>query len=112
MARAKNSTTNAAEILRKRYIKGDAVREQSVEVEHLSAEIASMIYELRREAGLSQKDLAERIGTTQSVISRLEDSDYNGHSLAMLERIAKALNKRVTISMVPMQSLPIKKTKR
>ena len=38
-------------------------------------------------AGLSQKELAALIGTTQSVISRLEDSDYGGRSLTMLERI-------------------------
>lgn len=98
MARAKH-TTNAVEILRKRYIQGDAEREKSIEGEHLSADIARMIYELRKEAGLSQKDLADLIGTTQSVISRLEDSDYDGHSLPMLERIAKALNRRVTVSM-------------
>ena len=42
----------------------------------------------RTEAGLSQKELAEMIGTTQSVISRLEDADYEGHSLSMLSRIA------------------------
>ena len=91
--------TNAAEILRKRFIQGDAEREKSVAAEHLSAEIARKIYELRKDAGLSQKDLADLIGTTQSVISRLEDSDYDGHSLPMLERIAKALNRRVAVSM-------------
>jgi hypothetical protein len=40
------------------------------------------------------------IGTTASVISRLEDADYEGHSLAMLRRIAAALNKRVEIRFV------------
>jgi len=99
MVRAKHSTTNAVEILRQRYIKGDAEREKSVQAERLSAEIARMIYELRKEAGLSQKELAELIDTTQSVISRLEDSDYDGHSLSMLDRIAKALNRRVNVSM-------------
>lgn len=99
LARAKKSTTNAVEILRKRYIQGNAEREKSVEDEHLSAEIARMIFELRKESGLSQKHLAELVGTTQSVISRLEDSDYEGHSLPMLERIAKALNRRVAVSM-------------
>jgi hypothetical protein len=41
------------------------------------------------------------IGTTASVISRLEDADYEGHSLAMLRRIAAALDKRVEIRFVP-----------
>jgi hypothetical protein len=43
------------------------------------------------------------IGTTASVISRLEDADYEGHSLAMLRRIAAALDKRVEIRFVPVR---------
>jgi transcriptional regulator with XRE-family HTH domain len=45
-------------------------------------------------------ELAARVGTTPSVISRLEYDDYDGHSLAMLRRIAAALNKRVEIRFV------------
>ena len=52
-------------------------------------------------AGLSQRALAKLAGTTASVICRREDSDYEGHSLAMLRRIAAALNKRVEIRFVP-----------
>jgi hypothetical protein len=44
------------------------------------------------------------VGTTPSVISRLEDDDYEGHSLAMLCRVAAALNKRVEIRFVPLES--------
>jgi ribosome-binding protein aMBF1 (putative translation factor) len=98
MARAKALSNNAVEILQKRYLKDDSKRTASVETERLSAEIARMIYKARKEARLSQRELAELIGTTQSVISRLEDSDYEGHSLPMLERIASALNKRIRIS--------------
>jgi transcriptional regulator with XRE-family HTH domain len=67
----------------------------------VNAEVARTIYELREQAGLSQKELAERVETTQSVISRLEDADYEGHSLSMLNRIAKALNRRVEVVMGP-----------
>jgi transcriptional regulator with XRE-family HTH domain len=66
-----------------------------------NAEIARKIYDLRTEAALSQRALAKLVGTTASVICRLEDSDYEGHSLAMLRRIAAALNKRVEIRFVP-----------
>jgi predicted transcriptional regulator len=53
---------------------------------------------MRTEAGLTQERLAELVGTTQSVISRLEDSDYDGHSLSMLSRIAEALQKKLTLT--------------
>lgn len=98
MSQSKSTSSNAVEILRKRYVRGDSARAKSIQTERLGAEIARMIYKARKEAGLSQKELAELIGTTQSVISRLEDSDYEGHSLPMLERIASALNKRIRIS--------------
>jgi predicted transcriptional regulator len=45
--------------------------------------------------------LADLIGTKQSVIARLEDADYEGHSLTMLQRIATALHQRLEIHLVP-----------
>ena len=95
----KQQTIDAVEIIHRRYIGDDADRKASLQEERVNAEVARMVYELRKEAGLKQKDLAELIDTTQSVISRLEDADYNGHSLSMLNRIAKALNRRLTVSM-------------
>jgi ribosome-binding protein aMBF1 (putative translation factor) len=53
-------------------------------------DLALLVREMREEAGLTQAALAKRIGTTQSVIARLEDAEYTGHSLVMLERIALA----------------------
>ena len=64
-------------------------------------DVAQKIYDLRKKARLTQKQLAEKIGTQQSVISDLEDAEYQGHSLAMLNRIAEALNKRVEIRFLP-----------
>jgi len=75
----------------------EAYREQ-VRVDN---DVAQKIYDLRKKAGLTQKQLAERIGTQQSVISDLEAADYQGHSLAMLNRIAEAVNKRVEIRFLP-----------
>lgn len=51
-------------------------------------------------ARLTLDQFAELVGLTQSVIARLEDADYDGHSLNMLNRIAAALNKRVDIRFV------------
>jgi ribosome-binding protein aMBF1 (putative translation factor) len=76
-----------------------------VEQEQDNLDIARKIYELRTKAGLSQVDLARKVGTTQSVISRLEDADYDGHSLDMLRRIACALEKRVEIRFLPGRKL-------
>lgn len=92
-------TTDALKILKDRYVKGDSNREASVREEKVNSAVASIIYELRKDAGLSQRDLAELVGTTQSVISRLEDADYDGHSLSMLSRIARALKQKLTVVM-------------
>ena len=95
----KKPTSNAITILHRRYVGDDPRRQASLQAERFSAEIASLIHRRRTEAGLSQAQLARMIGTTQSVISRLEDADYRGHSLRMLARIAAALNQRLTVSM-------------
>jgi transcriptional regulator with XRE-family HTH domain len=96
---SKKGTTDAAEILRKRYVKDDPERKASVEEERVNAEVARLIYNMRTDSGLTQEQLAELVGTTQSVISRLEDADYDGHSLSMLNRIAEALQKKLTVVM-------------
>ena len=83
-----------------RYIGADSARRESFEEELINAELARKICDLRTQAGLTQKELAKLVGTTASVISRLEDADYEGHSLAMLRRIAAAVDKRVEIRFV------------
>ena len=101
MAKNNKKTKDAVTILQKRYIKGDKKRLESIEKERQSADIAEQIYNLRTQARLTQKQLAKLVGTTQSVISRLEDADYNGHSLAMLRKIGLALHQRVQVQFVP-----------
>jgi transcriptional regulator with XRE-family HTH domain len=65
-----------------------------------SAEVAQSLHTLRREAGLTQKELADKVGTTPSVICRLENATYEGHSIAMLRRVANALGRRVEVRFV------------
>ena len=96
---AKKNTRNAVEILHNRYVKNDPKRKASVATERMNAEISQLLYTMRTEAGLTQEQLAELVGTTQSVISRLEDSDYEGHSLSMLNRIAEAMHKKLSVIM-------------
>lgn len=94
-------TTNALEILRRRYVGDDPGRIASLGQEKLNAEIARQITDLRTASGLTQRQLADKIGTTQSVVSRLEDAEYEGHSLSMLTRIAQALDQKVKVMLEP-----------
>ena len=72
-----------------------------IDQEVINLRIAHDIRELRTKAGISQAELANRIGTTQSVISRLEDAEYGGHSLPMLQRIAAALDRSIEVRFIP-----------
>jgi ribosome-binding protein aMBF1 (putative translation factor) len=104
MAKKRKMTTDAVEILDRRYFAGKSDMMTLLEEERANAQVAKKIYDLRIAAGLSQRQLAKLIGTTASVICRLEDSDYEGHSLAMLKRIAAALDKRVEIRFVAVKA--------
>ena len=99
----RRKTTDAVEILHKRYVKGSAEMAALLEEERTHAQVAAEIHQMRKKAGLSQRELARKVGTSPSVICRLENADYEGHSLAMLRRIAAALDRRVRISFEPLE---------
>lgn len=101
MAHKRTTRSGALQYAYNRYVGANPERQSAYEQELLNAEIASLLYRLRTRAGLSQRELAKRVGTTASVICRLEDADYAGHSLAMLRRIAVALDRRLEIRFVP-----------
>jgi ribosome-binding protein aMBF1 (putative translation factor) len=87
----KAKTTDAVEILNRIVFKNDPDQLRAVERYRLNSEVAGLIYNLRIKAGLSQAELAHKIHTTQSVISRLEDADYEGHSLSMLAKVEQSI---------------------
>ena len=60
-------------------------------------DVAMQLAALRKEFGLSQKELAKRVGTSQQQISRLESPGYEGHSLSMIRRVAEALGATVRV---------------
>jgi transcriptional regulator with XRE-family HTH domain len=64
-------------------------------------DVALQIAALREKAGLSQKDLARKLHTSQQNISRLESPSYEGHSLTMLRRVAEVLGATVRVTLVP-----------
>ncbi|MBI1926112.1 helix-turn-helix transcriptional regulator [Candidatus Poribacteria bacterium] len=71
----------------------------------MKSKIARQIYDLRHQAGLTQLELAQSVGTTAAVIDNLEETDYEDHQLGdavlMLQRIAKALDQQMEFQMVP-----------
>jgi ribosome-binding protein aMBF1 (putative translation factor) len=92
--------TSAVEILDHMHGSDPAYR-ADLEREKNRVRAACAIYEARTAAGLTQAQLAERVGTTQSVIARLEGADYEGHTLRLLDRVAAALGQRVEVAFVP-----------
>lgn len=103
MSKKRKPTTDALEILHRRYYEGKPDRIAALEEAEANDTVARKIYELRTKAGLTQRQLAKLVGTSASVICLLEDADYEGHSMAMLNRIAAALNRRVEIRFVPLR---------
>jgi ribosome-binding protein aMBF1 (putative translation factor) len=98
-----SNTDDALKIIR-RSIGDDPELKDMLRESSINAQVSMIIYDIRKQAGLTQSQLAEAIGTTQSVIARLEDADYEGHSLSMLTRIASALNQKLEIKMSPREA--------
>ena len=92
-------TKDALRILERVTGKSPATR-RGIANARINLEVAQMIYDARTSAGLSQRELADRIGSRQSVIARLEDADYAGHSLSILQRIGNALGQRLELRFV------------
>ena len=69
-------------------------------------DIALKLAVLRKEAGLSQKELARKAGTSQQQISRLESPSYEGHSLSMLRRITNALGATIRLEIIKLEKKP------
>ena len=86
------------------FVGSDRERQQMLDDEIVNVEAAQLVYELRTRAGLSQRELAKKVGTTASVICRMEQADYEG-SLAMLRRVAGALNRRLELRAVPIRAV-------
>jgi ribosome-binding protein aMBF1 (putative translation factor) len=92
-----------------KFVGDDPKRQAMLDEETVNIESAQLLYDLRTKAGLSQRQLARKVGTTASVICRMEQADYDG-SLAMLRRITGALNQRLELRAVPIR--PTVKTNR
>ena len=63
---------------------------------HARQEIAAQLRQVRKEQGMTQGRLAEKVGTRKSNISRLESGRYNP-SLDFLEKVAGGLGREIEV---------------
>ncbi|MDQ7783375.1 MAG: XRE family transcriptional regulator [Desulfomonilaceae bacterium] len=83
-----------------KYVKDDPESVELFREYEVRADIAKQIYDLRNQAGLTSAELGDLVDVGESVIEALEQADYAGDALAMLVRIASALNKKVEVHLV------------
>ena len=89
-------TDRHREIIRTRMRRSPRYRRAFLRTLH-QIDLAMLVRGMREKAGLSQAELAKRTQTTQSAIARLEDAEYTGHSLKILEKIATACDVKLTL---------------
>jgi len=100
MPKKRLPTGDAIETLHRGYYEGKPERIAALEEARADDEVARKIFLLRTQAGRSQRELAKLVGTTASVICRVEGADFEVHSLPLLRRIAAVLNRRVEIRFI------------
>lgn len=100
MARKKDDLDRLTEKL----IKQDPSFAEELKKADQAWDIAFQIRDLREQASLTQRQLAELVGTKQSNIARIEDADYTGYTWTTLEKVAKALKAKLEIKIVPQTS--------
>ncbi len=105
MSSKRKPTTDAIAILERRYYSGRPDRLADLEKARLHAQLAQEIYARRKAMGLTQAELAKRAKTSASAICRLEDADYDGHSLNAVVRVMAALNRKLEFRVVPLTKL-------
>jgi transcriptional regulator with XRE-family HTH domain len=67
-------------------------------------DIALQLAALRQARGLTQKQVAEILGTKQQAIARLEDPAYTRHSLSMVRKYVQALGASLEVTVVPAEA--------
>ena len=92
--------TLSVDELEKELQKDPEFRKELAEIEAQRAEFVKAMVAARKKSGLSQAEVAKRMGTTQSVVARLE-SGAQKPSLHTVERFAAACSMRVKITLVP-----------
>lgn len=90
MTKLKNIKLVDSDTLLKKQLKNKSFRKE-YELLKKEFKIAKQIIELRKKAKMTQKQLADKAGTSQPAIARLESGEYTNLSLTFLNKIGKAL---------------------
>lgn len=99
-------TRDATKILQ-RLVGDDSEVSLQIALSDIAAEIAEQVYEARTDRGLTQNELAVLVGTSQSAVARVENADYDGHSIRTLVKIARALELRLQVIFAEEDERPI-----
>ena len=108
MATKRRFKSGAVQELYEELVGENPAAQEEFEEGLVNIEAAQLIYDMRTKAGLSQRALASKIGTSASSINRLESADYEGHTIGMVRRIATALNRRLELRAVPIKAASAK----
>lgn len=100
-----NTTTDALEIMHRRYVAGNPERIAMLEAEKLQLEIAQHVYDLRHSIGHTQEEFAALVCVKPAVIDELEEADYAGDALAVLAHIEKTFRKHFKSHIAPAKSV-------
>jgi DNA-binding XRE family transcriptional regulator len=73
---------------------------QAYEIERRKVKIGYAIHKLRTHAGLTQAQLAKRVGVTQGYIARLETADTDNYEIKTLRKLAEAFHKVLILGFV------------
>ena len=101
MAHARRPTTDGIEILEQTFYAGQPERRAGLEQARLEDDLGRKILALREQAGLTQTQLARRLGVKAQFVADLEEAAVETHYLVWLQRVAAVLRKRVEIRCVP-----------
>jgi len=104
MSRNHQPTRDLLEIIDRHLSRGNPNYQADLEEARISAAIAREAYDMRQEAGLARHELARKLGVTTAEIRNLEEDDFHGNALVMLQRIATVLGRTVEIRILPRTS--------
>ena len=104
----KRKAVDALEILDDRYFNGRPKMQALLEEARKRLQLAMQLHELREKEGLTQQEVADRVGTTRSVIARLEQPGYEKHTISTLRKVAGAMGYAVKVEFVPVSTAEAK----